>query len=228
VERFIDEALMGELWLRHVPGQNLATDLENGSVSWTSPYFVQAMSEEATIAKYLEPDYTGVSWEGMPGAFALNKSPMLLDGSWDLTSVQQANPNIQVGSFPLPGSNIASQNEAVANPDLTIQILAKSPNKVAALKWLSFFASKPIYKQYVDITGISPSESGGSYNSFSAKALGSLFGTGYNAGIVMPTLALTEGYYDTPTEWPLLQEAVMAGTDTPQQAAKLIAQDWKK
>ncbi len=228
VERFIDEALMGELWLRHVPGQNLATDLENGSASWTSPYFVQAMTEEAAIAKYLEPDYTGVSWEGMPGAFALNKSPMLLDGSWDLTSVQQANPKIQVGSFPLPGSNIASQNEAVANPDLTIEILAKSPNKAAALKWLSFFASKPIYKQYVDITGISPSESGGSYSSFSAKALGSLFGTGYNAGIVMPTLALTEGYYDTPTEWPLLQEAVMAGTDTPQQAAKLIAQDWKK
>jgi len=228
VERFIDEALMGELWLRHVPGQNLATALEKGTVSWNNPYFVQAETEEATIAKYLEPSYTGVSWQGMPGAFASNKSPLLWDGSWDLSSVQQANPKIQVGSFPLPGSNVASQNEAVANPDLTIEILAKSPNKAAALKWLAFFTSKPIYKQYVDITGISPSEVGGSYSSFSAKALGPLFGTGYNAGILMPTLAATQGYYDTPTEWPLLQESVMSGSVSPQQAAKDYASDWKK
>jgi raffinose/stachyose/melibiose transport system substrate-binding protein len=228
VERFLDEALMGELWLRHVPGEALATDIENGSVSWNSPYFVQAMTEEANIAKYFEPDYTGVSWESMPGAFADNKAPMLLDGSWDLSSVQQANPKIQVGSFPLPGSNVASQNEAVANPDLTIEILAKAPEKAAALKWLAFFASSKIYGQYVDTTGISPSETSGTYSSFSSKALGSLFGTGYNAGIVMPTLAPTEGYYDTPTEWPLLQEAVMAGSQTPQAAAKLYASDWKK
>lgn len=228
VQRFIDEAFMGELWQQHVPGQALAVDLEKGTVSWNSPYFVQGMTEEATLAKYLEPDYTGVTWEGMPGAFASNKSPMLLDGSWDLTSVHQANPSLQVGSFPLPGSNVASQNEAVANPDLTIEILAKSPNKAAALKWLTFFTSKPIYKQYVDITGISPSEMGGSYSSFSAKALGPLFGTGYNAGTVMPTLAATQGYYDTPTEWPLLQESVMAGSTSPQHAAQLYAHDWKK
>ena len=28
---------------------------------------------------------------------------MLLDGSWDLASVQKANPKMQVGSFALPG-----------------------------------------------------------------------------------------------------------------------------
>jgi hypothetical protein len=36
-----------------------------------------------------------------------------------------------------------------------------------------------------------------------------------------------EGYYDTATEFPLLQEQVMAGSTTPQKAAQLIQSSWK-
>jgi len=151
---------------------------------------------------------------------------MLMDGSWDLASVQKANPNLQVGSFALPGSNVASQNEPVAEQDLTIELLKKAPDEANALKWLDFFTTPSIYKQYVDITGISPVEAG-SYSSYSSTVLGSLFGQGFNPGNVMPTLAENQGYYDTPTEWPLLQESVMAGTVTPAAAAKDYASDWK-
>lgn len=226
--RFLLEPLMYELWAPKVPGQTLATAIEKGVVSWNSPEFVQALTEEATIAQYLEPGWTGVSWEGMPGALAANKSPMLLDGSWDLASVQKANPGIQIGAFPLPGSNDASRNEAVANPDLVLCVLSKAPNKEAALKWMAFFASPAIYQQYVDITGISPTETGGTYDSFSSKSLGALFGKGFDPSTVMPILGVNQGYWDTPTQFPLLQEQVMTGAKTPQQAAALYAKDWKK
>ncbi|HTW10860.1 MAG TPA: extracellular solute-binding protein [Acidimicrobiales bacterium] len=224
--RFLLEPLMYELWQPHVSGQ-LAGALEKGTVKWDNPAMVQALSEEATIAKYLEPGFTGSGWQAMPGDFADNKSPMLLDGTWDLTSVQQANPKIQVGAFPLPGSNVASQNEAVANPDLTLWVLRNAPDKALALKWMAFFASQQIYAQYVNITGISPSEKGGSYSSFSAKSLGKLFGVGFNPGNILPTMAANQGYWDTPTQFPLLQQAVMTGSKTPQQAAQLYASDWK-
>ena len=114
--------LMASLWLPHAPGANIYTDLQTGSQKWDNPYFVQALTEEAAIAKYIEPT-TGVSWEGMPAAFTENKAPMLLDGSWDLATVQKANPSIKLGSFPLPGSNIASQNLPLVQPDLNLEVL---------------------------------------------------------------------------------------------------------
>lgn len=228
VQVFLTQPLMEEIWQPHVPGKNLTTDLQTGAAKWTSPYMIKVMSEEATIGQYLEPGYTGVSWEGMPGAFASNKAPMLLDGSWDLATVHTDNPKLQVGSFPLPGSNVASDNQPILQPDLNFEVLRKAHNIPAALAWLKFFASKPIYEQYVDITGISPSEIGGTYTSFAAKALGPWLGKGVELGTIMPNLVATEGYYDTPTEFPLLQEAVIAGSKKPAQAAELLQSSWKK
>lgn len=228
VQQFLTTALMQELWQPFVPGKNLATDLQNGSTTWNSKYFVQVETEEAAIGKYLEPNYAGISWEAMPGDFASNKGAILVDGSWDLATVHQANAKLQVGSFALPGSNIAANNQPMLQPDLNFEVLRKANNVPAALAYLAFFASKPIYEQYVDMTGISPSESTGTYSNFASGVLGKLLGKGIEVGTSFPTLTATQGYYDTPTEFPLLQEAVIAGSKSPQQAAKLVQSSWKK
>jgi raffinose/stachyose/melibiose transport system substrate-binding protein len=228
VQQFITNALMQELWLPHVAGGNLNTALQTGATKWTSPYFVQAEKEEAAIGKYLEPNYTGASWEAMPTDFASNKGAILLDGSWDLSTVQGANPSLKVGSFPLPGSNVASDNQTMLQPDLNFEILKKSHNIPAALAYLAFFASKPIYEQYVDMTGISPSEAGGSYSNFAAGVLGKDLGKGVEWTDSFPNLTATQGYYDTATEFPLLQEQVISGSVTPQKAAQEIENSWKK
>jgi raffinose/stachyose/melibiose transport system substrate-binding protein len=225
---FITQPLMSAVWEPHVPGHNLTTDLQTGSVKWTNPDMVQVFKEEAAIGKYLEPGYAGVSWEGMPGAFAGNKAPMLLDGSWDLATVHTDNPKLQVGSFPLPGSNVAADNQPILQPDLNFEILRKAHNVPAALAWLKFFASKPIYEQYVDITGISPSETGGTYTSFAAGVLGKWLGKGIALDTIMPAPTPNLGFYDSTTEWGVLQESVIAGSKTPAEAAKLTQSSWKK
>ena len=227
VPDFLTEPLMAELWLPHVAGNNIFTATQTGAAKFNNPYYIQAMTEEAAIGKYIEPDYTGVPWTGMPGAFASNKAAMLLDGSWDLASVQKANPGIQVGSFPLPGSNVASANQPLLQPDLNFEILKHAQNMPAAQAWMAFFASQPIYEQYVDITGISPSETSGTYSSFSSKVLGSWLGKGINVLSVTPNWAPTRGYYDTPVQYPLLQEAVLSGSKSPQDVAKLVDSNWK-
>jgi len=228
VQDFMTMPLMEDLWLPHIAGHNINTDLQTGATKWNSPYMVQAMAEEAAIGKYLEPNYAGTSWEAMPGDFADNDAAMLLDGSWDLASVQQANPKLQVGSFALPGSNVAADNQPILQPDLNFEVLKKANNIPAALAYLAFFASKPIYEQYVDITGISPSEPSGTYTSYSSKVLGKLLGKGIEDGNILPNLTATEGYYDTPNEFPLLQESVIAGSTTPQKAAQELQSSWKK
>jgi raffinose/stachyose/melibiose transport system substrate-binding protein len=225
--QFIYYEAMVDLWYPHAPNGNLATALENGSVKWTDPNWVQAMNEEKTVGQYLEPNYTGVPWEAMPGDFAKGQGAMLLDGSWDLASIQQANPKLQVGYFPLPFSNTAADNQAYGQDDLTFSVLNSSPNKAAAMKWLAFYSSPSVYAQYVKITGISPSQSGGSFNGYAASVMGSWFGKGVNRNVMYPVLSPNNGYYDQQTNWPDLQLQVIQGKMSAQQAAATYQKDWK-
>ena len=225
--QFIYYEAMVNLWYPHAPNGNLATALENGSVKWTDPNWVTAMNEEKAVGQYLEPNYTGVPWEAMPGDFAKGQGAMLLDGSWDLASIQQANPKLQVGYFPLPFSNTAADNQAYAQDDLTFSVLNSSPNKAAAMKWLAFYSSPSVYAQYVKITGISPSQSGGTFNGYAASVMGSWFGKGVNRNVMYPVLSPNNGYYDQQTNWPDLQLQVIQGKMTAQQAAATYQKDWK-
>lgn len=217
---------MIDLWYPDVPGGNLAADLEKGTVKWTAPQFLQVMNEEKAVAQYIEPDYTGVPWESMPGNFAKGQTAMLLDGSWDLPSIQKANPKAQVGFFPLPFSNTPSDNQPYISDNLTFSVLNSSPNKAAAEKWLAFFSTPQIYAQYVNTTGISSSEKSGTFHGYSAQAMGSWFGKGVNQNDFYPVLSPDNGYYDQQANWPDLQLSVIQGKMTAAQAAATYAKDW--
>jgi raffinose/stachyose/melibiose transport system substrate-binding protein len=225
--QFLYWPLMAELWYPYAPGHNLALALEKGTAKWTDPHFTQVMQEEKAMAAYLEPNYTGVPWEGMPGQFAHGAAAMLLDGSWDLSSVHQANPGLKVGFFPLPGSNTASVNQPFLKGDLAFSVLKNAPNKTAAMKWLSFFATPSVYDQYVDITGISPAQTSGTYSTFSQTVLGSWFGKGINYDVAYPALPTSGAYWDESTNWSTPQLDVIQGKMTPQQAEADYQSGWQ-
>lgn len=224
--QFMYYEAMTDLMYPSAPSHNLSQDLMKGTVQWTNPGFVQGMSEEKTIAQYLEPNFTGVPWESMPGNFAKGDAAMLLDGSWDLPSVQQANPKLQVGYFPLPFSNTAADNQSYGQNDLAFYELKASQNKTAANAWLSFFSEPTIYAQYVKATGISPSQPG-SYGGYTAQAMGSYFGQAVTQNVLYPVLSPNNGYYDQEANWPDLQLSVVQGKMSAQQAAQTYAKDWK-
>jgi raffinose/stachyose/melibiose transport system substrate-binding protein len=224
--QFIYYELMIDLWYPNAPGGNLATALETGAAKWTDPEFATVMNEEKTLAQYLEPSYTGVPWESMPGDFAKGDAAMLLDGSWDLPLVQQANPSLQVGFFPLPGSNTAANNQPYVGDNLTFSVLRSSQNLPAAMAWLNFFSQASNYEGYVNTTGISSSQNAGTFNGYTAKAMGSWFGKGVNQNNFYPVLSSNNGFYDQQTNWPALQLDVIQGSKTAAQAAALYQQDW--
>lgn len=174
---FLMYPVMQDLLAPSVGSASASQALAAGKVKWTDSKMVTAFQEEKEIASNFEPNYSGESWQQMPGAFANGKAAMLLDGSWDIPSILQAKPNMQIGYFPIPGSNKAADNKSVSNPDLTWVVLNNSKHKALAEKWLAFFASKNIYQQYVQATGISPSENG-TFTSTTATAMGQWFGKG--------------------------------------------------
>lgn len=225
---FILYPMMQGLWLPHVAGHDLNTALWSGTQKWTSPYFIQAMNQEKQVAQYLEPNYTGESWTTMPTAFADGKAAMLFDGSWDLSAVFQANPKMQVGYFPLPGSNNASLDAPILQTDLTWVVLSHSTNQQAAKTWLNFFASPKIYSQYVQTTGISPSFQG-TYQSQTEKVLGAkYFGNGVLAGDIFPVLPASGPFVLQLNNFWSLQLSMVQGQKTPQQVAQTLEQAWSQ
>ncbi|MCL6446315.1 MAG: extracellular solute-binding protein [Alicyclobacillus sp.] len=216
--------LFAELWLPKV--HNVNTALWNGKATWTDPAFIEIENREKSIMQYLEPNFTGVSWQSMPGALANGKAAMMLGGSFDVASMMAANPHLRVGYFPLPGSDNPKDNQSVLYPDLTFVVLNNSPHKAAALKWLSFFASPKIYEQYVNITGISPSAKSGSYSSVTSKVLGAYFGKGVSVAAALPQLPASGSYWVQPAHWWELQLEMFEGKYTPQQAAQMYETAW--
>jgi raffinose/stachyose/melibiose transport system substrate-binding protein len=199
-----------------------------GTAKWTDPAFIQGMNEEKQVAPYLEANYTGAPWQSMAGGdFAAGKYAMELDGSWDLSSLHSANPNLQLGYFPLPFSGTAADNQAYAQNDLTYYVLNSSPNKAAAMKWLAYFSSPSVYAQYVNITGISSSQQSGTFTGFASQVMGSWFGKGVLQDELYPALSPSNGYYDQAANWADLQLSVMQGKMTAAQAAATYQKDWK-
>jgi raffinose/stachyose/melibiose transport system substrate-binding protein len=226
--QFIYYEAMADLWYPKAPGGNLANALMSGTAKWTDPAFVQGMNEEKQIAPYLEANYTGAPWQSMAGGdFAAGKYAMELDGSWDLSSLHSANPNLQLGYFPLPFSSNAADNQAYAQNDLTFYVLNSSPNKTAAMKWLAYFSSPSVYSQYVNITGISSSQKSGTFTGFASQVMGSWFGKGVLQDELYPALSPSNGYYDQAANWADLQLSVMQGKMTAAQAAATYQKDWK-
>jgi len=95
------------------------------------------------------------------------------------------------------------------------------------MKWLAFFSKPDIYKQYVDITGISSSQNSGTFSSYAAQVLGSWFGKGDYYTTYYPVLSDTDSYWDQPANWPTLQQDVISGKKTPAQAEQLYQSGWK-
>lgn len=198
---FMQFPLMQDLISPSLGSTDLSDALATGKVKWSDTRMVTALQEEKNIASnYLESNYAGQNWQQMPGAFAAGKAAMLLDGSWDMSSVLQANPKMQIGYFPLPGSNTSADNQPVSNADMTWVVLNNSKNKALAEKWLTFFATPSVYSQYVNMTGISPSESG-PYTSSTAKIMGQWFGKGRLIQQTPNYLLPSGPYYLQPTNF---------------------------
>ncbi len=205
--------------------QNVDNAFWAGKAKFTSPQFIQALTQAKEITSTMEPNWQGQNWAQMPGAFASGKSAMLLDGSWDMASVLQANPKIQIGYFPLPGSNVAARNVSILQPDLTWVVLRNGKDQAQALKWLDYFAQPKVYAQYVKATGISPSFKG-SYPSPTQKILGSWLSKGLLEANAEPALPNSGPFNLQPNNFFNSLQQVLTGAVTPAKAAQQWQASW--
>jgi raffinose/stachyose/melibiose transport system substrate-binding protein len=220
-------------WVMLMDSQLMAvygdTNVDNafwaGRAKFTDAKFLQALDQAKKITSVMEPNWQGENWTEMPGAFASGKAAMLLDGSWDMASVFTANPGMDIGYFPLPGSNDAARNASILQPDLTWVVLKNGKNGTNALAWLNYFAKPDVYAQYVKITGISPSLKG-TYPSATQKILGSYLSQGLLEANAEPHLPNGGPFALQPANFYNTVQQVLTGQLDPQKAVRQWQSAW--
>jgi raffinose/stachyose/melibiose transport system substrate-binding protein len=140
---------------------NLNKGLWTGTVKYTAPVNVEVLDRLKTIYSYTQPGFAGISYQTTPGRFAAGQAAMMPDGSWSAPTIEQANPSLQFGYFPLPASNNASDNAQWGGKyDVAWSILSSSPHRSAALKWMAFYSDPANYTKFVAANGFISAEPG--------------------------------------------------------------------
>lgn len=81
--------------------------LVNKTAKYTDAPYVNALKAYQQLAPYFEPNFQAVGSAGneQETDFALGKSAMVMDGIFDVPTIQKDNPNLQLGEFLIPASN---------------------------------------------------------------------------------------------------------------------------
>jgi raffinose/stachyose/melibiose transport system substrate-binding protein len=89
-------------------------------------------------ARCFDPSPTTVTAAAAYSAFNAGQAPMMITSSGDaVLNIQQVNPALNIGFFPLPGQNIKS-TWVLINPLVNLTVNAASPVKQQALQFLDF------------------------------------------------------------------------------------------
>jgi raffinose/stachyose/melibiose transport system substrate-binding protein len=101
----------------------------------------------------------GISNDGAPGRFASGEVAMLPGGSWMASAIDTSEPVFEWGYIPFPGSDNAEDNQYLFGKyDQGWSIAEKSPNRDAALTYLTEFSAPDNYDAFANAVGFIPTQ----------------------------------------------------------------------
>jgi raffinose/stachyose/melibiose transport system substrate-binding protein len=141
--------------------QKLLEDLWSGNTTFSDEKAVQTWERMQQMLSFMEPGVTGIDNTAAPGRFASGKVAMYPAGTWDAANIAAANPELNFGYFPTPGSDNPEENKTLGGKfDASLSIAGNAPNKEAALKWIELFSEPENYSAYANAVGIIPTQPG--------------------------------------------------------------------
>lgn len=130
-----------------------ASDLVSGKTKFNSPPFLDVLNKVNSLKPYLQKDFSASSYQDMETLFTQGKVAMIWDGIWAVQTLVKQNPDLKIGAFMTPPVDSSKPPKIYAFLDGGYAANAKSPNLDAAMKVLSFTASKEFGQMYTDEFG---------------------------------------------------------------------------
>jgi raffinose/stachyose/melibiose transport system substrate-binding protein len=100
------------------------------------------------LAGYSNPDAESRGYGDGNVAFANGEAAMYLQGPWALGEIAKTNPDLQLGTFPLPVTDDPNDRKVRVNLDLALWIPEASPEQDAARVFVSYLMQKPVMDEY--------------------------------------------------------------------------------
>jgi raffinose/stachyose/melibiose transport system substrate-binding protein len=138
----------------------LVEGLWTGTLKWNDAKSLEMWKKmQVYVRDMMEPGAVGITNDGAPGRFASGAVAMLPGGSWMATAIDTAAPSFKWGYIPFPGSDNADDNKYLFGKyDQGWAVAAKTPNKDAAMLWLTEFSTPENYQAWTDAVGFIPTQ----------------------------------------------------------------------
>lgn len=123
--------------------------LEKGEVDVNDERVVEVYNKMLEWADkgYYGAGYTGVDGSGALLALSKGEAAMSIDGTWNIQTIQENNPDLQLGAFHVPCED--GTRPFVGTSSCGFSVSANTENEAAALAFANYFASLDGQKQWI-------------------------------------------------------------------------------
>ncbi|USK29273.1 extracellular solute-binding protein [Bacillus sp. CMF21] len=133
----------------NLAGEEFAEKKSSGKTSFVKSYD-EVADKMLTLTEYGHKDNFGIAYGDGNNAFAAGEGVMYIQGNWAIPEILKANPEAELGVFPMPVTNDPEQNKLVSGVDVLMTISKDSEHKKEAEKFLKFMLKKETAKRYID------------------------------------------------------------------------------
>jgi raffinose/stachyose/melibiose transport system substrate-binding protein len=146
----------GEAWTILPPLNTIASnthgmaffdELEAGNTSFTEVYG-EIAEKIKTMLPYAENDVFGYDYNMGNTAFANGEAAMYMQGVWALGPILEANPDLEVGVFPMPATN--DHNSIISGVDVAIAMAKDGDHPEEAQKFVEFLMQPENVEFYLE------------------------------------------------------------------------------
>ena len=124
-----------------------------GEKDFTDPQWVASVKILEDLEKFMPKSVTGVAVTDAQTLFSAEKAAMFPGGSFDLATLQKANPQMQVGVLevpPAPGAPSGAEPTTAGWADGNFAVSKKSKNQAEALELVKWMATKEFGQMVAD------------------------------------------------------------------------------
>jgi len=133
--------------------QKYFSDLAEGkTTAKANPDYRKFAQRVLELRNYGQFDSLATDYTASIAMFANGKSAMLIEGTWALDGLLQANPKLDTELLPFPGNTADSYNFPITI-DMSFAISSRVKDKNAALKVLDFLSSMNAAQKYAKASG---------------------------------------------------------------------------
>jgi raffinose/stachyose/melibiose transport system substrate-binding protein len=140
----------------------LVEGLWTGTIKWNDAKSLVMWEEMKVYAQdMMEAGASGIAGDAAPGRFASGAVAMFPGGTWYAAAIEAAEPAFQWGYIPFPGSDNPEDNKYLFGKyDQGWVIAANTPNKDAAVAYLTEFSDPANYQAFANAVGFIPTQPG--------------------------------------------------------------------